>query len=119
MTTIVVKKEREGCKIFPLKRQKNTDQGELVPPGIRFFSGKGGRVPPHLYKTTTFRGRLPCHSLSPGPDQPVTKNLCRCSIPCNVHRYAAGRWRRASDRSSIIYPKTGKTKPKTKERTLS
>lgn len=38
MTTIVVKKEREGCKIFPLKRQKNTDQGELVPPGIRFFS---------------------------------------------------------------------------------
>ena len=45
MTTIVVKKEREGCKIFPLKRQKNTDQGELVPPGIRFFSGKGGRVP--------------------------------------------------------------------------
>ena len=33
MTTIVVKKERVGCKIFPLKRQKNTDQGELVPPG--------------------------------------------------------------------------------------
>lgn len=45
MTTIVVKKEREGCKIFPLKRQKNTDQGELVPPGIRFFSGKGDEFP--------------------------------------------------------------------------
>ena len=45
MTTIVVKKEREGCKIFPLKRQKNTDQGELVPPGIRFLSGKGDEFP--------------------------------------------------------------------------
>lgn len=64
MTTIVVKKEREGCKIFPLKRQKNTDQGELVPPGIRFFSRKGGRVPliyikpPHLggdYLATAYR----------------------------------------------------------------
>ena len=31
MTTIVVKKEREGRKIFPLKRHENTDQGELVP----------------------------------------------------------------------------------------
>ncbi len=45
MTTIVVKKEREGSKKFLLKRQENTDQGELVPLKIRFFSGKGGRVP--------------------------------------------------------------------------
>ncbi len=119
MTTIVVKKEREGCKIFPLKRQKNTDQGELVPPWNPIFQRKRGTSSPHLYKATTFRGRLPCHSLSPGPDQPVTKNLCRCSIPCNVHRYAAGRRHRALDSPSIIYPKTGKTKPKTKERTLS
>lgn len=42
MTTIVVKKEREGSKKFLLKRQENTDQGELVPLKIRFFSGKGG-----------------------------------------------------------------------------
>ena len=54
MTTIVVKKEREGCKIFPLKRQKNTDQGELVPPWNPIFQRKRGRVPliyikpPHL-----------------------------------------------------------------------
>lgn len=42
MTTIVVKKEREGCKIFPLKRQKNTDQGELVPPLESDFSAEKG-----------------------------------------------------------------------------
>lgn len=53
MTTIVVKKEREGCKIFPLKRRTQI-RGNSSPPGIRFFSGKGGRVPliyikpPHL-----------------------------------------------------------------------
>ena len=56
MTTIVVKKEREGCKIFPLKRQKNTDQGELVPPWNPIFQRKRGTSSPHLYKTTTFRG---------------------------------------------------------------
>ena len=59
MTTIVVKKEREGRKIFPLKRQKNTDQGELVPPWNPIFQRKRGTSSPHLYKTTTFRGETP------------------------------------------------------------
>ena len=45
MTTIVVKKEREGCKIFPLKRQQNTDQGELVPLESDFSAEKGHEFP--------------------------------------------------------------------------
>ena len=42
---------------IPLKRQKNTDQGELVPLESD-FQRKRGTSSPHLYKTTTFRGRL-------------------------------------------------------------
>lgn len=108
-----------GVQNIPPKKAEEHRSGGTRTPWNPIFQQKRGTSSPHLYKTTTFRGRLPCHSLSPGPDQPVTKNLCRCSIPCNVHRYAAGRRHRASDSPSIIYPKTGKTKPKTKERTLS